>query len=157
MEEQMVVNTILRTDCACPRCRIEDSSLKPSTEESKENQNRENEDEVDGNADWVEEVAETEGNNVDSLPDVNATCAAHPLPNVNATDVAHDAGKVNLESMQLALFKDNNKVLEAIQVMGAITQSTPKLSCHCLLNIYGISLQVKSILPKPIAKLSIYG
>ncbi|KAG5561225.1 hypothetical protein RHGRI_004298 [Rhododendron griersonianum] len=36
MEEQMVVNTILRTDCACPGCRVEDSSLKPPTEESKE-------------------------------------------------------------------------------------------------------------------------
>lgn len=54
MEEQMVVNTILRTDCACSGCRIEYSSLKPLTEESKENQNRENEDEVDDNADWVE-------------------------------------------------------------------------------------------------------
>ncbi|KAI8536895.1 hypothetical protein RHMOL_Rhmol10G0292200 [Rhododendron molle] len=100
----MVVNTILRTDCACPGCRIEDSSLKPSTEESKENQNRENEDEVDDNADWVEEVAETEGNNVDSLPDVNATCAAHPLPDVNATEVAHDAGKENLESIYAVCF-----------------------------------------------------
>ncbi|KAI8535023.1 hypothetical protein RHMOL_Rhmol10G0142700 [Rhododendron molle] len=122
MEEQMVVNTILRTDCACPGCRIEVSSPKPSTEESKENQNRENDDDVDDDADWVEEVAETEGNNVDNLPYVNATYAAHPLPDVNATDVAHDAGKVNFESMQLALFKDNNKVLEAIRCSRSLQQ-----------------------------------
>lgn len=60
---------------------------------------------------------------MDSLPDVNATCAAHPFPDVNATDVAHDAGKVNLESMQLALFKDNNKVLEAIRCSRSLQQS----------------------------------
>lgn len=67
MEEQMVVNTILRNDCACPGCHVEDSSLKPPTEESKEVQYRKNE-EDDDDVDFVEEVAESQGNNMDILP-----------------------------------------------------------------------------------------
>lgn len=37
-EEQKAVNTILRTDCACPGCHMECSSHNPSTGESKKQQ-----------------------------------------------------------------------------------------------------------------------
>lgn len=65
VEEQMVVNTFLKTDCACPGWNLEDSSLNPSIGESKkQQQNRDEDDDVADGLDLVEEVAETEGNTV---------------------------------------------------------------------------------------------
>ncbi|KAF7152468.1 hypothetical protein RHSIM_Rhsim01G0155000 [Rhododendron simsii] len=58
---------------------------------------QEEDDDMDDHLDLVEEVAETEGNNVGTLP------------NVSASDVAHDAGKLYFENRQLVLFKDNSK------------------------------------------------
>ncbi|KAI8561024.1 hypothetical protein RHMOL_Rhmol04G0303500 [Rhododendron molle] len=90
IEEQMVINTILRTDCACTGCNIERSLSNPSTAESKEqHQSREDEDDVEVNLNLEEEVAESHG------------FCKEVVPNVNTVVVAQNTGKRNIGNMQL--------------------------------------------------------
>ncbi|KAI8525263.1 hypothetical protein RHMOL_Rhmol13G0217000 [Rhododendron molle] len=99
IEEQMVVNTILRTDCACPGCHVDSSSQIPSAGDSKEQPlNNGGEDNVDANLDLVEEVAETVGSKMDNDP-------RDPGPILD--DLAPATSKENNVGLQLIPFSGN--------------------------------------------------
>lgn len=104
----MVVNTILRTDCACPGCHVENSSQSPSTGDSEEIQkNGREENDVEANLDLIEEVAESVGNMVGDEANI-----LRP----NADDLAGtNGGENNDHCMQLIALSGNNNVRTAIR------------------------------------------
>ncbi|GFZ21516.1 hypothetical protein Acr_29g0006780 [Actinidia rufa] len=94
MEEQLVVNTVLRTDCACPGCQVEASSLhKPLDDSSMQSlTKRDNGGDVRSKVPLIEEVAEFVNSLMEAVPSLLG-------PNPTMADKSSCMVKIN--SMQL--------------------------------------------------------
>ncbi|GFZ09210.1 hypothetical protein Acr_20g0010180 [Actinidia rufa] len=140
MEEQLVVNTVLRTDCACPGCQVEASSLhKPLDDSSMQSlTKRDNGGDVRSKVQLIEEVAKSVSSPMEAVPSLLG-----PYPTM--TDKSSCTVKIN--SMQLVPYTGSKCFEQATRCSRSVEYSPPK--GRKIVNFYLEALTSNVVLPNP--------